>query len=57
MKLYSFIPVQTGKADGGAGFPFDFAHGGEPVEPRISFRHRARFVRNDGFFSIFAQPV
>jgi hypothetical protein len=30
------------------GFPFDFAQGGEPVEPRISPRE-AVFVRNDGF--------
>jgi hypothetical protein len=30
------------------GFPFDFAQGGELVEPRISSR-KAAFVRNDGF--------
>ena len=29
------------------GFPFDFAQGGEPVEPRISPREAA-LVRNDG---------
>jgi hypothetical protein len=28
------------------GFPFDFAQGGEPVEPRFSSRS-AGFVRND----------
>ncbi|MCG6943822.1 MAG: hypothetical protein LJE87_00600 [Deltaproteobacteria bacterium] len=30
------------------GFPFDFAQGGEPVEPRIS-PHEAALVRNDVF--------
>jgi len=30
------------------GFPFDFAQGGEPVEPRISPREAVP-VRNDGF--------
>jgi hypothetical protein len=37
-----------------SGFPFDFAQGGEPVDPRISSRI-AGFVWNDSFLRIVIQ--